>query len=342
MKTLIVTSHKAVSLQRVAKDISDVLKMNNVSTAVHLGYSLNMSYLTSFNSVLIVMTFDTVWAVPYFYMFWELRKRGVKSEFYTTIEGKPVETSSTTWIKRDLDFIANSQYTKEMLVAEGFRIKDVIYHGVDMELADSVRGDTTLIKGWINRDPEKFVVGYIAGCYSRKGHDVLNEVAKLVYEKDRDIEFIVLTTEECEELYGAPNVQVYPLFGKLNDMQILELYNLFDIYAQASLSEGFGMPVLEALAMGKLVVHPDYKPLSEITTEETSIRVRVLTKSYLDENTGVRYELHLYAPKAFAEAILKAKELVQTEGERIASKCIERARQFDKHTVYKSFIKYLT
>jgi len=342
MKTLIITSDKAISLQRVSKDIADVLKLNGIDTAVHLGYTLNMDFLTSYNSTLIVMTFDTVWAVPYFYMFWEQRKRKIRSEFYTTIEGKPIETMSSSWIRRDLDFIANSEYTKEKLEEEGYRIKDVIYHGIDIEQAEAVRGDISLIKGWINRDPEKFVVGYIAGCYSRKGHDVLNEVAKIVYEKDKDIDFIVLTTEECKELYGAPNVHVYTLFGKLNDLQILQVYNLFDAYVQASLSEGFGLPVLEALAMGKLVIHPDYKPLSEITTKETSVRVRVLTKTYLDEHTGVKYELHLYAPKAFAEAIIKAKELVQTEGDRIASKCIARAKQFDKHAVYKSFIKYLT
>ena len=134
-------------------------------------------------------------------------------------------------------------------------------------------------------------------------------------------------------------------FGKLSEDKILGLYHACDLYAHAALSEGFGLPVLEALACGKPVVHADYKPLSEITTKKISYRCKVVGISDwggdTTEHTGITYELHFYDPNEFGDLILQAKDELMKERNEKTRLCLNRARQFDLHKTYKKFLKYI-
>jgi glycosyltransferase involved in cell wall biosynthesis len=126
----------------------------------------------------------------------------------------------------------------------------------------------------------------------------------------------------------------------MDESTIPALYKAVDAYAQFSCAEGFGLPVLEALAMGKLVVHANYMPLSEITTPETSVRVKPIKKKYVEGGgSAILFEFYDYEVKDFAEAMLKAKELVQTDPS-IADKARKRALEFDAYKLYKAFAKY--
>jgi len=113
---------------------------------------------------------------------------------------------------------------------------------------------------------------------------------------------------------------------------------VFDLYVQASLSEGFALPVLEALSAGKPVVHADYAPLNEVTTPKTSFRVRVVDTIYKREIGAIEYELHFYDPNEFADMIIYAKDQVLRSRVEYAHACVRRAKQFDARKTYKQFI----
>ena len=123
-----------------------------------------------------------------------------------------------------------------------------------------------------------------------------------------------------------------------------DLYTLVDKLSKTrflwwlSKSEGFGLPVLEALSAGKPVVHADYKPLSEITSRDTSFRVKVYDVVYKRELGSIEYELHYYDPNEFAEAIIYAKDQVLRNRDEFREKCLERARIFDARKTYKVFV----
>jgi len=339
----ILTSDKGVSLQRVAKDIGRVIKAETGATIyVFLGHNYQIFELPDNASFIVVMTFEPALALSYFFIAWEIQKRYRGLAFYTTIEGRINRMQIPNWVIRDLSFIANSRYTAERLREAGARVIDTIYHGVDIEAIQRAKSRALQARKRIGVGENDFLIGYIAGCYTRKGHDLFAESLKILQEKDSSTKAVVLTQKECATYY-EPLENAIPLidFGKLRDEDIWSIYHALDLYVQASLSEGFGLPVLEALAGGKLVVHPDYDPLSEITTVETSVRVPVTNVTYIRDVGSIEFELHYYDPEEMSNAILYAKDLVKKQRDDIEAKCVERAKQFDYRNVYKMFIRYI-
>ncbi len=65
--------------------------------------------------------------------------------------------------------------------------------------------------------------------------------------------------EKCGEMKAhTPNTQSF-----LDRKQLAEIYNLFDVYVQFSISEGFGMPIVEAKACGVPIMCTDNTAMSE-------------------------------------------------------------------------------
>jgi len=343
MNVGILTSNKGVSLIKVALDIGKVIKKETgAKVKIFKGYDIEAFHMPEDTKFIVVMSFDPSPALPYFYTAWKLQRRYGRLLFYTTIEGKVYKPSIPYWIIRDLEYIANSMYTSERLEEAGVKVIDIIYHGIDLSIFNV--SDTLRRYGRkrLEVSEDDFVIGYIAGCYPRKGHNLFAETLKLLEEKDPSIKTFVLTSKECGDYYINLNNTI-PLtdFGNLTDKDIAMFYNALDLYVQASLGEGFGLPVLEALACGKLVVHSDYHPLSEITTPETSIRVPVSRVEFKREYGSIEYEYNYYEPNEMVEAILYAKDMVIKQRKEIEDKCVERAKAFELRKVYKRFIELL-
>jgi glycosyltransferase involved in cell wall biosynthesis len=116
---------------------------------------------------------------------------------------------------------------------------------------------------------------------------------------------------------------------------------MIDLYSQFSLCEGFGMPVLEALACGRPVIHANYDPLSEITSKETSFRVPVRERRYYKELAGILYELNIYSPEEYADIILQAKDEIKKRKDEFETLCKSRAKEFDCSNTYPKFKYWL-
>ena len=336
----IITSDRSVSLQRVANDIALTLKEGGVKNVrIILSANADPRLYKDIDMAITVMTFDPAWVIPYLFLARSLKVKGKISLFYTTIEGRVKRVHGDEWVYRDLSFIANSNYTKSKLEEVGAKVDAVIYHGINTAGIKAFRWKAKELRGKLGLNQDDFVVGYIAGGYLRKGHDLYAEAIKQALSKDPSIKFVVLTDEKGASHYsGVDNVIVIPDFGKLSQDTIYGLYHVFDLYAQASLSEGFGLPVLEALAAGKPVVHADYAPLNEITTPETSFRVKVAEVAYRRELGAIIYELHYYDPNEFAEMIIYAKDQVLSSRDELQHRCEERAKEFDAKKTYNKFL----
>ena len=346
-KVLPVTSERSVSLQRVTNDIADVLREQGFTVMDPMLYPDAIKFTQlRFNATYIVMAFDTIWATPFFYLGYRARADGKRYVWYATVEGRVKRTGHMDWVYRELEFVANSKYTARKLGEAGVKVKAIVPHGVDVEEAFVYGSMAPLVRRSLALSEGDFAVGYLAGPYGRKGHDVFAAVIKKVVERDRTVKFVVVTAQPAAGHYlSAPNTEVITSFGKREKSWVWGFYHAIDLYAHPALAEGFGLPVLEALACGKPVVHADYMPLSEITTPETSFRVPVLDVEYAHDpyhlRTGIDYEHHIYDPEDFADAILAAKEEVQRRRRELAEACAERARQFDKRKVYMDIARML-
>jgi len=326
----------------VARDVADVLRSKGHLVDIHLFAAADPSLFKKYDSWLTVMTFDVVWATPYFFVTRSAKTHGLRSLFYATIEGKPWGLWAREWIARDLEFVACSRYVKRKLSEAGAKVVAVVYHGIrpeEYEIAKSLGNIMRRKLGFSERD---FVVAYVAADYPRKGHNLFAEVCRIVEQKDPSIKFVIATKADALEHYaGCGNVIALDWFGKAPRTDIIALYGACDLYAQASLAEGFGLPVLEALASGKPIIHPDYEPLSEITDADTSFRVPVKAViDYRDTSPtmgGIMYEHHMYDPTEFADILLQAKEEVLRRREELEQICRARARLFDARRLYTRF-----
>lgn len=101
------------------------------------------------------------------------------------------------------------------------------------------------------------VIGNVASLHKRKGHSLLIEAFRVVHEKFPEA-VLVIIGEGDERNSLQEKINAYSLgksiilLGYREDAQIL--MSGFDIYAQPSIEEAFGIAVVEAMAMKKPVV----------------------------------------------------------------------------------------
>jgi len=340
MRIGVFTSSRAVSLQKVALDVAGVLSSMGVDAIIEYG-GYSVKTLLKVDGGIVVMPVDLVHCLQYMYLCYRLRTIGKRALFYGTIEGYVRNPETYEWVRDYVDFVANSKYTAERLKMAGYNVIDVVHHGINTEIYRDAPIFGQKAREKLGLSGNIFLVGYIASDHRRKGHDLASQVVKIVGKKDKSIKFIIVSRDKAEKYYrGLDNVIFLNKFGELSESAIKTLYGMIDLYSQFSLIEGFGLPVLEALACGRPVIHGDYNPLSEITNKDTSFRVPIRGKKLYVENTGIIYELHLYNPEEYAEILLQAKDEVLKNKRDYEDLARLRAQDFELFPTYMK-IKYI-
>lgn len=153
--------------------------------------------------------------------------------------------------------IVPSNLSKSVLEKEGCKQNiQVIPHGVDIPDPKDIKQIGELSKGMLNSE---FTVGYIGQYGPDKGVRYLIEAwSQLNYQEGNSI-LILGGTQANRNL--EPFIRKYSSGGKFNLLGWIEnihtFYNLASIYVQPSVTEGWGMEVLEAASHGRPVIVSD-------------------------------------------------------------------------------------
>jgi len=346
----IITSNKAVSLQTVAMDIVKVGLKAGLDIQwfdrIFPAYEIRQAG----DSAIIFMPVDPQYSVPYILLARDLKRGGVKAIYYGVVEGKLDTRSLRPWMK-EADFIAVSNYVRDKLIEAGLRVIDVVHHGVDLERIEEAKrmpgAGLSYLKGH-GLDPSKdVIVTTIANSHPRKGLAWYDMVVDEVSKKDESIKFLIITEEKGLNYFKQkPNLVVTADFGRLNRTTVLSVMANSHVLAIPSFAEGFGLPAIEAMALGTPTVHAALPPLMEFST---GFVVPVEGISYLDNTpaspSGIIYEEHLWEPSKFAEVLLQVVDLVRNKREAIEdwrARSAEVARKMDIHNCYPRLLKYVS
>lgn len=328
----------APSLLQVGDDIAKVFS--------RAGYEVKRyKYLVDFGtakrefSKAVVFTpFDPVSVHPWCLMHLHHLQLGIDSLLYVTTEGVPDENLISSWVKEKIEVYACSEFVRRMVENAGIRVLGVVYHGVDFQYVSQFA---------VQPGPKQdgVVFGTVASNLSRKGLKKLSEVAGRVPEA----RFKVISTPKAEALFeGLKNVEFDPRFGKLERDELLTEIAKFDFYLCTSHSEGFCLPVLEAMALGKPVIYPDFKPISEFAGIPANFPVPVtgteIKKQVDNLASGIHFLFHYYDLDRMERAVREAMEMrvQKLEEYQLRSKQVmDRAREFDIFRTYQRFVELL-
>ena len=170
--------------------------------------------------------------------------------------------------------------TKEL-----YKIKDdhriIILNGYDEELfkPKNITREEVLKRFNISKIPE-YIVFFAGKLAHFKGVDVLLKAAK-IYENQLNGSVMTLIAgngilyDELVELKNTLGLKNTFFLGHINQLQLVDLYNIADVSTVPSRSEPFGLVAIEALACGTPVVGTDQGGLPDFITKDVGTLVKV-------------------------------------------------------------------
>lgn len=198
-----------------------------------------------------------------------------------------------TQIQRNVDELwAPSTFVRDVLVRCGVN-RDrvtVIPNGVDTRIF-TPEGPILRPQG-----ARKFVFLFVGGAIRRKGVDLLIEAYKSAFDAGEDVSLVLslsgaagayqhnsLTQQlaETARTPGSPHVQF--LFETLDDTTLASLYRGCDAFILPYRGEGFGMPLLEAMACGRTVITTARGPSRDFCSKQNAYLVSAREELVDDE-----------------------------------------------------------
>jgi len=191
--------------------------------------------------------------------------------------------------------VAVSDFVKSLLDKTEVKDKTVkIPYGIDTETFKPMKKDEMFMKRF-ELDRFKAIIGYVGMNQFRKMIPKLLFGYKLVKDNFPDSCMLMHTPEKDEndfdmQMYSVKSITdafdihdvildefgTYLLRNGTDDSYMARLFSLFDIYFSAAGSEGFGLPLLEAMSMEIPVVTTNYTTPEELVGTERGFLVNTV------------------------------------------------------------------
>ncbi len=157
-----------------------------------------------------------------------------------------------TTLRLPFHFLANSTYTRNIILSYNKEAK-VTVTGVGVDLNTFYPRRTRIIDS--NGKP---IIMAIIRDQRFKGGDVAIRALNLVNKKQPIHAILVGSRRTIDKLFKEVKPEFrYTIFSNVDDETLAKLYSSSDIFIFTSYKEGFGLPLLEAMASGTAVVMTD-------------------------------------------------------------------------------------
>jgi len=296
-----------------------------------------------FDRAIVFIPFDPLYCPGWFLLQRDYAIAGIPSVVYTTVEGEPKKHLVRDWFKRDCSFIAVSKFVERMLSRVGVKCRGVIYHGVNLDLIDQLKENAKRRKEHFKKVAGvNCLFGTVATSHKRKALDLLAKAIAHTQDRIRKAGFIIHTNPGGERFFmGLNNVYVSKDFGRLTRDEVLSLIGSFDFYIHPSLTEGFGLPILESSAFGVPSIYPEYEPITEFSPPALNYTCMVTEERWENFGDGIIYYCRYYRPEELGDRIIEAYEdYTRRRGEYKdrSEELKEQAKKFDIMNTYGEFV----
>jgi len=338
MKVLIQTYFSfPISFKFIAEDIIDVLG-NEIE--FEKGDFDSHIPTKSYDCVFYIGSFMNKDVSRYYrYMFWTR-----EHIYYGVTEGPPILSLFSFGALKYMKIIVPSEYVKWELENINVKVDGVVPHGIrikDIEVVGKNNEFRRFIFG------NKTVCLYVAHRNLRKGFKELIEAWKMTRaSKDENVLLVLHTSSEPNRISGETeviksngNIFVTEQILKLGRMDLYKLYKDSDVYIHGALVEGFGLPIIEAIACGLPTLTLDAKPMSEINRVKEA-RVKVAEQRIHNLHGFEAFRLNIPDFKDYAEKI----DLMVYDKkyrEEVREKQQEYIGEYDYKITYRKLLSFL-
>jgi glycosyltransferase involved in cell wall biosynthesis len=264
--------------------------------------------------------------------------------YYVTTEGLSQLDDSCIRTARQLKSVAVSEFVKRMIGELGIIVTGVVHHGINMRRRDV---DVEFKKECMNRTRDCKTILTVSANHQRKGLDRLLQAYRILEQQVPEA-FLILHSQQ-EGYYnlermvatlGIRRIWLTKSFGQMTQKQLNSLYDLCAVYVQPSYSEGFGLPILEALRFDKIPIAVDAPPFNEIIKDaENGLLVPQRDVSWFNFKNSIKFKMHTYAGEDLARAMqiaLLDKKLASKVKGRIKSEKMN----YDSQLLYPKLLNY--
>lgn len=171
--------------------------------------------------------------------------------------------------------VTNSQAVKDDVCAKSGIPEEkftVIHNGIDLKrFSYGINGNG--LRRELGLKNGEYIIGTVGRWAKQKGYQYLIEASRIVRSIRKDIRFVIVGSDAHHPSESIKD-ELFSLNDNLNKEDrvvftgyrpnIPEVISIFDIFVFPSLWEGFGLALVEAMAMGKPIIASKIKPISEI------------------------------------------------------------------------------
>lgn len=189
-------------------------------------------------------------------------------------------------MKKSVDEVwCPSTYVRQLYLDAGFDPQSVLVvpNGIDPEIFSPGSSDGALLRGLTKK---RFTFLFVGGTLERKGIDVLLDAYLGAFGPDDDVALVIKDfglggfyrmvsyRERIFEIRDRGNVpEIAYTDADLNSAQLIDLYRSCSCFAFPYRGEGFGIPILEAMACGMPVITTAGGAADDFLDDGTAYRV---------------------------------------------------------------------